>query len=81
MAWLSPNRHGYLRICFRWKMIECKEGTKLKDTLANARYYSRNWTRSSTRSIAVYSSTGATSPTVPKRTSSILEWKGGHNRR
>jgi integrase len=35
MAWLSPNRHGYLRICFRWKTIECKEGTKLKDTPAN----------------------------------------------
>ncbi len=35
MAWLSPNRHGYLRICFRWKTIECKEGTKFKDTPAN----------------------------------------------
>jgi hypothetical protein len=35
MAWLSPNRHRYLRICFRWKTIECKEGTKFKDTPAN----------------------------------------------
>jgi integrase len=35
MAWMSPNRHGYLRICFRWQGVECKEGTKLKDTPAN----------------------------------------------
>jgi integrase len=32
MAWMSPNRHGYLRLCFRWQGVECKEGTKLKDT-------------------------------------------------
>jgi integrase len=35
MAWMSPNRHGYLRICFRYQAVECKEGTKLKDTPAN----------------------------------------------
>jgi integrase len=37
MAWMSPNRHGYLRLCFRWQGIECKEGTKLKDTPDNRR--------------------------------------------
>src|SRR5687767_2009982 len=35
MAWMSPNHHGNLRICFRWQGVECKEGTKLKDTPAN----------------------------------------------
>lgn len=35
MGWISPNRHGFLRICFRWQGVECREGTKLKNTPAN----------------------------------------------
>jgi integrase len=37
MAWISANRHCHLRICFRFRGVECKEGTKLKDTPANRR--------------------------------------------
>jgi len=35
MAWISANRHGHLRICFRFRGVECKEGTKLNDTPGN----------------------------------------------
>src|SRR5687768_16843675 len=41
MAWMSPNRHGYLRICFRWQGVECKEGTKFKDTPINRQQLQR----------------------------------------
>jgi hypothetical protein len=37
MAWTITNHHGYLRIGFRCRGVECREGTKLKDTPENRR--------------------------------------------
>jgi integrase len=37
MAWIMTNHHGYLRIGFRFRGVECREGTKLKDTPENRR--------------------------------------------
>src|SRR5262249_32911906 len=76
MAWISPNRHGYLRVCFRFQGIECKEGTKLRDIPANRKLLRQKVHQIQYAIDQGYSTTATTSPTAPKRTCLIRGVRG-----